>query len=204
MYRDAGVRSPVAAISLVARSAWPARSRGTVADSEGHRVEQPSFEDFVAARSRQLQRTAYLLTRDHYLAQDLVQTTYAKVWPQWARIDGDPEAYVRRTMVNTYTSWWRRKWRGETPTEKLPEGGERGEQSRIVDRAGLMAALGRLPARQRAVVVLRYFEDLSETETARLLGCSPGNVKSQASRALAKLRIDQELLDTHRGKGESG
>ncbi|HYJ68449.1 MAG TPA: SigE family RNA polymerase sigma factor [Nocardioidaceae bacterium] len=152
-------------------------------------MEQPSFEDFVAARSRQLQRTAYLLTRDHYLAQDLVQTTYAKVWPQWSRIGDDPEAYVRRTMLNTYTSWWRRRWRGETPTEELPDGGEPGEQSRIVDWAGLMAALGRLPARQRAVVVLRYFEDLSEAETARLLNCSSGNVKSQASRALTKLRV---------------
>jgi RNA polymerase sigma-70 factor (sigma-E family) len=202
MYGDAGVRPSAVAVSLDAPPEWPTRFRGSVADSEGPRVEQPSFEDFVAARSRHLQRTAYLLTRDHHLAQDLVQTTYAKVWPQWSRIGDDPEAYVRRTMINTYTSWWRRKWRGEMPTEEFPEAGRSGEQSRIEDRAGLMAALGRLPARQRAVVVLRYFEDLSEAETARLLNCSPGNVKSQASRALAKLRIDPELLDAPRERGQ--
>jgi RNA polymerase sigma-70 factor (sigma-E family) len=192
-----------AVIPLDARLERSARSRGTVADSEGRRVVQPSFEDFVVARSRQLQRTAYLLTRDHHLAQDLVQTTYAKVWPSWSRISDDPEAYVRRVMLNTYTSWWRRKWRGETPTGELPEQGHAGGERRIEDRAGLMAALGRLPARQRAVVVLRYFEDLSEVETARVLSCSPGNVKSQASRALAKLRIDPALLDSGRERGES-
>jgi RNA polymerase sigma-70 factor (sigma-E family) len=203
MYRDADVRPPAAAVSLDTPRGWSARSSGIVADSEGHRVEQPSFEDFVTARSRHLQRTAYLLTRDHYLAQDLVQTTYAKVWPRWSRIGDDPEAYVRRTMFNTYTSWWRRKWRGETPTEEVPDDGCPGDQSQIDDRAGLMAALGRLPARQRAVVVLRYFEDLSELETARLLNCSPGNVKSQASRALSKLRVDPELLDARRERGKS-
>jgi RNA polymerase sigma-70 factor (sigma-E family) len=204
MYGDAGIRPAAAAVSLDTSLERPARFRGTVADSEGRRVELSSFEDFVVARSRHLQRTAYLLTRDHHLAQDLVQTTYAKVWPAWSRIGGDdPEAYVRRVMVNTYTSWWRRKWRGETPTEELPEAGRLGEQGRIDDRAGLWAALGRLPARQRAVVVLRYFEDLSESETARLLGCSPGNVKSQASRALAKLRIDPALLQSRDEGGES-
>jgi RNA polymerase sigma-70 factor (sigma-E family) len=192
-----------AVIPLDGRLERQARSRGIVADSEGRRVDQPSFEDFVAARSRQLQRTAYLLTRDHHLAQDLVQTTYAKVWPSWSRLSDDPEAYVRRVMVNTYTSWWRRKWRGEMPTGEMPEQGQAGGQARIEDRAGLLAALGRLPARQRAVVVLRYFEDLSEAETARVLSCSPGNVKSQASRALAKLRIDPALLDSGRERGES-
>jgi RNA polymerase sigma-70 factor (sigma-E family) len=200
MYRDAGVRPLAAAVPLER----PVRFWGTVADSEGRRVEQPSFEDFVVARSRQLQRTAYLLTRDHHLAQDLVQTTYAKVWPAWTRIrDGDPEAYVRRVMINTHTSWWRRKWRGEKPTQELPDDGRPGDEGRVDDRAGLMAALGRLPPRQRAVVVLRYFEDLSEPETARVLGCSPGTVKSQASRALAKLRIDPALLDSRERRGRS-
>jgi RNA polymerase sigma-70 factor (sigma-E family) len=203
MYRDAGVRPVAAVIPLDAPSGRSVRFRGTVADSEGRRVDQPSFEEFVVARSRQLQRTAYLLTRDHHLAQDLVQTTYAKVWPAWTRISDDPEPYIRRVMLNTYTSWWRRKWRGETPTGELPDDGRSGGQGQIEDRAGLMAALGRLPTRQRAVVVLRYFEDLSETETARVLNCSPGNVKSQASRALAKLRIDPALLDSGRERGES-
>lgn len=205
MYRDASMRPLAVVVPLDALPERPMRFRGTVVDSEGPRVaDQPSFEDFIAARSRQLQRTAYLLTRDHHLAQDLVQTTYAKVWPAWSRISGEePEAYVRRVMINTYTSWWRRKWRGETPTEELPDVGRSGEQERVDDRAGLWAALGRLPARQRAVVVLRYFEDLSEAETARLLGCSTGNVKSQASRALAKLRLDPALLESRNDRGES-
>lgn len=204
MYGDASMRPLAVAVPLDARPERPLRFRGTVADSEGHRVDQLSFEDFVAARSRQLQRTAYLLTRDHHLAQDLVQTTYAKVWPAWSRIGGDdPEAYVRRVMLNTYTSWWRRKWRGETPTEELPEDGRSGEQDRIHDRAALWVALGRLPTRQRAIVVLRYFEDLSESETARQLGCSTGNVKSQSSRALAKLRLDPSLLESRQDWGES-
>jgi RNA polymerase sigma-70 factor (sigma-E family) len=206
MYRDASMRPLAVAVPLDAPPGGASRFRGTVADSEGRRVveQQPSFEDFITARSRQLQRTAYLLTRDHHLAQDLVQTTYAKVWPAWSRIvDDNPEAYVRRVMLNTYTSWWRRKWRGETPTEELPDDGRPGEQERVHDRAGLWAALGRLPARQRAVVVLRYFEDQSETETARLLGCSVGNVKSQASRALSKLRLDPALLETRNDRGES-
>ena len=159
-------------------------------------MDQPSFEDFVVARSRQLQRTAYLLTRDHHLAQDLVQTTYARVWPHWSRITDDPTAYVRRVMVNTYTSWWRRKWRGETPTEQMPDDGRPTGQDQVDDRTMLMGALGRLPARQRAIVVLRFLEDLSESETAEIMGCSIGNVKSQASRALAKLRVDPALLDS--------
>ena len=152
------------------------------------------FEDFVAARSTALLRTAYLLTRDHALAEDLLQTALAKAWFSWDRIDGTPEPYVRKILVNTYTSWWRRKWNGEHPTEDLPE---TSSASDATDQAGsshdLWQALGRLPKRQRAVVVLRYFEDQSEAETARLLDCSVGTVKSQASKALAKLRIDPAL-----------
>jgi RNA polymerase sigma-70 factor (sigma-E family) len=200
MYGKTGMRPMAVEVQPVAR---PERLRRTVADSEGRRVDQPSFEDFVVARSRQLQRTAYLLTRDHHLAQDLVQTTYARVWPHWSRITDDPTAYVRRVMVNTYTSWWRRKWRGETPTEQMPDDGRPTGQDQVDDRTMLMGALGRLPARQRAIVVLRFLEDLSESETAEIMGCSIGNVKSQASRALAKLRVDPALLDSRSGEGES-
>lgn len=200
MYGKTGMRPMAKAVPFVAPSE---RFRGTVADSEGRWVDQPPFEDFVVARSRQLQRTAYLLTRDHHLAQDLVQTTYARIWPHWSRISDDPTAYVRRVMVNTYTSWWRRKWRGETPTEDMPDEGRPAGQSQVDDRAMLLAALGRLPARQRAIVVLRFLEDLSESETADIMGCSIGNVKSQASRALAKLRVDPTLIDSHSGEGES-
>lgn len=151
------------------------------------------FDDFVAARSTALLRTAYLLTRDHGVAEDLLQTALAKAWFHWDRIDGPPEPYVRKILVNTYTSWWRRRWNGERATEDLPDAGTDDPADAAGASHDLWAALGRLPRRQRAVVVLRYFEDQSEAETARLLDCSVGTVKSQASRALAKLRIDPAL-----------
>lgn len=157
-------------------------------------ASQVSFEDFVGARSTALLRTAYLLTRDHGKAEDLLQTALAKSWFAWSRIEGDPERYVRKVLVNTFASSWRRKWRGETPTEVLPElAADSG--GRAEDRQDLWTALGGLPRRQRAVVVLRYFEDLTEIETAHQLGCSVGTVKSQLSKALAKLRIDPALAE---------
>jgi RNA polymerase sigma-70 factor (sigma-E family) len=162
------------------------------------------FDNFVAARSSGLLRTAYLLTHDHALAEDLLQTALAKAWFAWRRIDGHPEPYVRRILVNTYASWWRRRWNGELATEELPEPGSSGSTD-ATDRAetghDLWTAMERLPRRQRAVVVLRYFEDLTEAETARLLGCSVGTVKSQTSKALAKLRIDPALAS---GAAETG
>ncbi|WP_181309867.1 SigE family RNA polymerase sigma factor [Nocardioides campestrisoli] len=153
----------------------------------------PGFDDFVAARSRGLLRTAYLLTRDHALAEDLLQTALAKAWFAWRRIDRDPEPYVRRILVTTYSSWWRRRWNDERPTERLPERGAADGTGAADDTHDLWEALGRLPRRMRAVVVLRYFEDLSVGETAALLQCSTGTVKSQTSKALAKLRIDPSL-----------
>jgi RNA polymerase sigma-70 factor (sigma-E family) len=154
-----------------------------------------SFDAFVLARSRKLTRTAYLLTQDHALAEDLVQTALAKAWFSWSRIEGgDPEPYVRRIMVNTYATWWRRRWNGEQPTENLPEPSAPDRTDATPDRTDLWRALQRLPRRQRAVVVLRYYEDLSEAETARILGCSTGTVKSQTAKAFAKLRLDPALL----------
>ena len=151
------------------------------------------FDEFVAARSSGLLRTAYLLTHDHALAEDLLQTALTKAWFAWGRIDGHPEPYVRRILVNTYASWWRRRWNGEVATEELPEP-HTGDGTAASDTGqDLWTAMERLPRRQRAVVVLRYFEDLTEAETARLLGCSVGTVKSQTSKALAKLRIDPAL-----------
>jgi RNA polymerase sigma factor (sigma-70 family) len=103
-------------------------------------------------------------------------------------------------MVNTYSSWWRRRWNGEEATAEVPESGVgargRTEDGRVDDRTDLWRALARLPRRQRAVVVLRFYEDLSEIETAEILQCSVGTVKSQASRALAKLRLDPTLSPT--------
>ncbi|GAB2553647.1 SigE family RNA polymerase sigma factor [Kribbella endophytica] len=156
---------------------------------------EDSFDAFVLARSGRLLRTAYLLTQDHALAEDLLQTALAKVWFAWSRIEGgDPEPYVRKVLVNTYSTWWRRRWNGEQPTDELPESaGPEGVGT--AERTDLWRALQQLPRRQRAVVVLRYYEDLSEAETARLLGCSVGTVKSQASKAFAKLRLDPNLVD---------
>jgi len=164
-------------------------------------VDRESFDEFVATRSTRLLRTAYLLTHDRALAEDLVQTSLAKAWFAWARIDGQPDAYVRRVMVNTYSSWWRRRWNGEEATAELPERGvgsghRPADDVRVDDRTDLWRALARLPRRQRAVVVLRFYEDLSEAETAEIMQCSVGTVKSQASRALAKLRIDPTLAPT--------
>ena len=170
-------------------------SRGSTAVKE--RID---FEDFVAARSPWLLRTAYLLTRDHALAEDLLQTALAKAWRVWERIGADPEPYVRRILVTTYSSWWRRRWTGEHPTEHLPE--PSAVQTSTADRADLWDAVGRLPRRMRAVVVLRFYEDLSERETAELLGIAPGTVKSQTSKAMAHLRIDPAVVGDADRRGE--
>ena len=154
------------------------------------------FDQFVAARSRALLRTAYLLTHDHALAEDLLQTSLTKAWFAWRKIDGNPEPYVRRILVNTYASWWRRKWNGEHPTDDLPDHAlTESDAPSGAEPTDLWRAMERLPRRQRAVVVLRYFEDLTEAQTADLLGCSVGTVKSQCSKALAKLRIDPALTE---------
>jgi RNA polymerase sigma-70 factor (sigma-E family) len=162
-------------------------------------ADSAGFEEFVAARSPRLLRVCYLLTRDWASAEDLLQTSLAKAWFAWDRVAQEPEAYVRAVIANTYASWWRRRWRGEVPTADLPELANRArvaapDPMRGVDeRDELWAALGRLPRRQRAVVVLRFFEDLTERQTADALGISVGTVKSQTSRALATLRIDPAL-----------
>lgn len=152
------------------------------------------FDEFVAARSSRLLRTAYLLTRDHALAEDLLQTALTKAWFAWSRIESDPEPYVRKILVNTFATWWRRKWNGEHAYAEPPEPDPGPGAHDVADqRQDLWTAMGRLPRRQRAVVVLRYVEDLTEAETAHLLGVSVGTVKSQTSKALAKLRIDPAL-----------
>ncbi len=134
------------------------------------------FDEFVLARSAALLRTAYLLTHDHALAEDLLQASLAKAWFAWERID-QHEAYVRRILVTTYATWWRRRWNGEHATEELPEpragAGAADPTEGVGQRHDLWTAMERLPRRQRAVVVLRYFEDLTEAQTAsrpRLLG----------------------------------
>ena len=159
-------------------------------------ADRSGFDEFVATRSPALLRTAYLLTGDHGLAEDLLQTALAKCWFAWGRIDGPPEPYVRRVLATTYATWWRRRWRGERPTGELPDRGDPPATAPVDDRDALWRALGALPRRQRAVVVLRYYEDLSEAETAAALGISTGTVKSQAAKALAALRRDGDLART--------
>lgn len=154
--------------------------------------EPEGFREFVAARSPALLRSAWLLTGDEALAQDLVQTALARVWPRWSGLaePGRAEAYVRRVMVTTYTNWRRRRWRAERPTAEMPErAAARDEFAAAEIRHDLAVALATLTPRQRAVVVLRYFEDLTEAQTAAALGCSVGTVKSQTHKALAKLRL---------------
>ena len=159
-------------------------------------ADRSGFDEFVATRSPALLRTAYLLTGDHGLAEDLLQTALAKCWFAWGRIDGPPEPYVRRVLATTYATWWRRRWRGERPTGELPDRGDPAATAPVDDRDALWRALDTLPRRQRAVVVLRYYEDLSEAETAAALGISTGTVKSQAAKALAALRRDGDLART--------
>jgi RNA polymerase sigma-70 factor (sigma-E family) len=156
-------------------------------------ADETEFDAFVVARSPGLLRTAYLLTGDRQRAEDLLQTALSKAWFAWRRIEQEPEPYVRRIMATTAASWWRRRWTGETPTSEVPETLVPPESERAVERNDLWQAVRHLPPRQRAVVVLRYLEDRSEAETAQLLSCAPGTVKSQAAKALAKLRSDPAL-----------
>ncbi|NMM23316.1 MAG: SigE family RNA polymerase sigma factor [Phycicoccus sp.] len=153
------------------------------------------FVDFVVARGPALHRTAVLLTRQEQAAEDLVQIALAKAWQSWARIDGNHEAYVRAIMVNEFASGWRRRWRAEVSTAVLPElpCDDLGDDAST--RQSLMAALATLPPRQRAVVVLRFFHDYTEAATAEAMGTSVGTVKSQTFKALAALRISDELRE---------
>lgn len=158
-------------------------------------AQAPEFAEFVAARSSALLRTAYLLTGDWAGAEDLLQATLEQCWRRWSRLTGNPEPYVRQAMLRTFLSWRRRRWTGEVPTRDLPEPVVDDATHGVDDRDRVWRALRRLPRRQRAVVVLRYFDDLSESETARVLGISVGTVKSQTSKALAALRVDAALAE---------
>ena len=157
-------------------------------------AERAAFTDFVRVRGPALQRTAFLLTGDWALAEDLLQTALAKSYLRWDRVEvRDPDAYVRRVLVNTYATWWRRRWRGELPAGELPDLAIHDGWADVDARNALAAALARLPRRMRAVVVLRFHEDLSEAATAAALGVTVGTVKSQTAKALAKLRADTGL-----------
>jgi len=158
-----------------------------------------AFRGYVAARSPALLRTAYLLTGSRADAEDLLQAALAKTYLSWESIHdlGAVDAYVRKIMVNTRTSWWRRKRHVvEIITDDIPETPTADDPiaHRVLQDA-LWTALAGLPTKQRATVVLRYYEDLSEAETAAVLGVSVGTIKSTTARALAKLRDNAHLGD---------
>jgi RNA polymerase sigma-70 factor (sigma-E family) len=186
---DAAVSMPrgSAAASTARDAATVSTARGSGAASD------MAFEDFVAAASSRLFTLALLVCGHHRAeAEDLLQGVLERAYRRWGRIcrDGDPERYVRRMLVNASVDRWRRlRRKPELPVSEPGAGQAVADQSSVLaDRDQLLRALGTLPARQRAVIVLRYLEDLTEAQTSAVLGCSEGTVKSQASRALAKLR----------------
>lgn len=148
-----------------------------------------SLAAFVRARLPALLRHAAILTGEQSLAEDVVQEVLARAHTRWDRIERmeRPEAYVKKMIVNEYLSW-RRRWSRVQPVESVPVPDAPDHASRHADRDALRAELARLPRHQRVVLVLRYYEDLTEVQVAAVLGCSVGTVKSSSSRALAKLR----------------
>jgi len=159
------------------------------------------FREYVAARGPVLLRMAMQLTGERAEAEDLLQAALAKTYLAWDRINDRSavDGYVRRAMVNTQISWWRRRKLEVYPTDELPDRpvDDHSQRSELHDALG--RALERLPARQRLAVMLRYYEDMSENEIAEVLGVSVGTVKSTVSRAMAKLRDDAGLGDQFPG-----
>lgn len=151
---------------------------------------ETEFRDFVVARQAALLHTATLLAGDRAAGEDLLQTALTKTYLAWHRIAdrGAVEAYVRRVMARTAISWWRRRWRGERPTESPPEIRVPDHADRAVTTHVVWQAIRTLPPRQRAVLVLRFHADLTEAQTAVTLGVTVGTVKSQTARALRRLR----------------
>jgi RNA polymerase sigma-70 factor (sigma-E family) len=174
-------------------------------ESSGWSHEEGAFTEFVQASWPGLYRTAFMLLGDHGLAEDLAQAALTKTYTAWTRIENPSaaRAYAHRTLLNTAASWFRKKgWRKEHPTAELPA---TSDASDVGTRSEIMEALAQLPPRQRAVVVLRFYEDMSVAATADVLGCSEGTVKSQTFEAFAKLRgllgdaTITETLGAHRG-----
>ncbi|MEV0619170.1 SigE family RNA polymerase sigma factor [Nonomuraea sp. NPDC050404] len=159
------------------------------------------FADYVAQRGERLRRTAYLLAANWATAEDLVQTALTKAWMAWSRIEGDPDPYVYRILTNIHASWWRRRWRNELPHRQLPDTADPSDfASDAGERDVLWTAIRGLSKRQRAVVVLHYFDELTLQQCADALGCSLGTVKTQLGRALARLRVNPEIQTTGAGR----
>jgi RNA polymerase sigma-70 factor (sigma-E family) len=167
------------------------------------RRDPAAFAEFVAARSAALHRSAYLMVGERQLAQDLLQEALTKTYVAWPTLR-DPakaEAYTRKVITTTAISWYRRRSWQERPSDAIPEAPSDGRTDGLGDdlarREWVWSAIRSLPPRQRAAVVLRYYEDLTEAQTAAALGCAVGTVKSQVHAALATLRT---TLDSHRGE----
>jgi RNA polymerase sigma-70 factor (sigma-E family) len=186
--------SPVVAAALgqvpPARAAPP----GDSVDSQPG-LSDPDFRDYVRTRSSALLRTAYLLTGNVADAEDLVQSALAKTYLAWDRIEdrGALDGYVRRAIVNTHISWWRRRRLQEYPTDELPDQAVADHATSSDLQETIRKAVDRLPQRMRAAIMLRYYDDMTEAEVAEVLGVSLGTVKSTVARAVAKLRIDADL-----------
>ncbi|WP_134739634.1 SigE family RNA polymerase sigma factor [Nocardioides sp. 503] len=155
------------------------------------------FDELVAARWPRLVRAAVLLGCDEHEAQDVVQTALTRCLASWSRVQraDDRDAYVYRVLVNTFTDTRRRRWRGERPTEHLPEVAVADATGAVLMRDAVDRALDRLTADQRAAVVLRYYANLTELQMADALDVAPGTVKSRLSRALSTLAADPDLAD---------
>ncbi len=169
------------------------------------------FTEYYATRAASVRSTAYLLCGDWHTAEDLVQTTFTKLYLAWDRVHAHErmDAYVRKTVIRAFIDLRRRPWRREVPSTgqtatgewttvsaggAVPSGPETGTEDRVV----LLRALAAVPPRQRAVLVLRYWEDVSEAATAEILNCSTGTVKSQAARGLANLRAQLSHVEAFR------
>jgi RNA polymerase sigma-70 factor (sigma-E family) len=161
--------------------------------------DRAQFEEFMTSRWAGLVRLAFGLTGDRWLAEDLAQTALASAYAAWWRVRraDDPDAYVRRILINASKNRFRRSRVSEQPSGPgdLPDPVVADPAAEVGERSALLAALAELPPRQRAVVVLRYAEDMTDAQVAVLLGCSAGTVRSQAARALAKLRASAGLAE---------
>ena len=160
-------------------------------------ADEALFGEYVRARWLHLVRTAYLLTGDRHAAEDVVQSTLTKAYRSWSRVlrSDNPDAYVRRILVRSNLDRFRKQRVPERLVDRPPESSGADLADTVAQREVLVGALAELPERQRAVVVLRYWEDLSVAEVASVLGCAPGTVKSQAAKGLAKLRAHPALAD---------
>jgi RNA polymerase sigma-70 factor (sigma-E family) len=158
-------------------------------------IRGADFDDFVRGSATRLLRTAVLLTGDRQAAEDLVQETYERIYVHWPRIRaGAPEPYARKTLTNLAANRWRKRHRRPAEVALIEDHDQStpDDSETYAVRRELLAALQALPPRQRAVIVLRYYDDLTEAQTAEVLGCAIGTVKSQAARALDRLRLITE------------